>query len=142
MGLENLVKTGQLHPQPPDTAEIARRIAAAQRSLRDAQRKDLAPESRFDLAYAAIMHVAQAALRMKGFRLATAHGHHATAIQALTLALGYDQRKTNALDALRRKRNGMEYEADVISESMPESCVAAAKELVDAIEAGAGRNST
>jgi hypothetical protein len=82
------------------------------------------------------MHVAQAALRVKGFRLATAQGHHATAIQTLTLTLGYDQRKTNALDAWRRKRNGMEYEADLISESMAESCVAAAEELVDALAKG------
>ena len=54
----------------------------------------------------------------------------------MTLTLGYDQRKTNALDAWRRKRNGMEYEADLISESMAESCVAAAEELVDALAKG------
>ena len=102
MSLENLVKTGQLHAQPPDAAEIAKRIEAARRSLRDAQRRVLAPESRFDLAYNAIMHAAQAALRIRGYRLATAPGHHATAIQTLPLTLGYDQKRTSALDAARR----------------------------------------
>lgn len=131
MSLENLVKTGQLHRQAPDVAEIERRLAAAKRSLRDAQRSVLAAESRFDLAYNAIMHIAQAALRAKGFRLASAQGHHVTAIQTLPLTLGYDQRKTNAVDGSRRKRNGLDYEADFVTESMAESCVGAAKELVD-----------
>lgn len=93
----------------------------------------LAPESRFDLAYNAIMHAGQATLRIRGYRPATAAGHHATAIQTLPLTVGYDQKRTHALDAARRKRNGLDYEGDSVSESMADSCTAAAQELVDLI---------
>src|SRR5688572_17385956 len=118
MSLENLAKIGSLHAQPADPQEIGKRLEAARRSLADAERTELAPESRFDLAYKAIMHVAIAAVRAKGYRLASAQGHHQTAIQTLPLTLGYDATRTQALDGMRRKRNGIDYEADFVTEAM------------------------
>jgi hypothetical protein len=49
--LENLAKVGQLKAEPPTRAEFDGMINGAKKRLADAQNKDLAAESRFDLAY-------------------------------------------------------------------------------------------
>ncbi|MFN9729071.1 MAG: DNA-binding protein [Pseudomonadota bacterium] len=126
-----MVKIGSLLAQPADQAEVRRLLEAARRSLADARRRDLSPESRFDLGYKAIMHCAIAALRSKGYRLSTSRpGHHQTAVQSLALTLDVPPPRIAALDALRRKRNGIDYEADVVSEAMADGCVDAAGALL------------
>lgn len=131
MSLDNLAKIGSLLAQPADPVELRRLLQAARRSLADARRSELAPESRFDLGYTAIMHCAIAALRLHGYRLSTSKpGHHQTAVQSLALTLGVPPTRIAALDALRRKRNGIDYEADTVSEVMVEGCVEAAGDLV------------
>ena len=132
MSLQNLVRIGSLVEQAPDPAEVARRLDAASRSLADAAHSDLSPESRFDLAYKAVMHCAIAALRARGYRLSTSQpGHHQTAIQTLILTVEFERTRTHALDAMRRKRNGIDYEADSVSDSMAQSCIAEATYLLE-----------
>lgn len=85
------------------------------------------------------MHCAIAALRARGYRLSTSQpGHHQTAIQTLVLTVAYEQTRTQALDAMRRKRNGIDYEADLVSDSMAQSCVVAARHLLDAVTLALG----
>jgi hypothetical protein len=56
---------------------VRRLIDAARSSLQDAKLKSLSNESRFDLAYKAIMQLANAALQAKGYRVLTSKpGHH------------------------------------------------------------------
>lgn len=66
--LDNLVATGQLKAEPPASAEIEGLIRSGEARLRDAQRPELALESRFDLAYNAAHAFALAALRWHGYR--------------------------------------------------------------------------
>jgi hypothetical protein len=66
--LENLVKIGQLKPEPPARTEFDGMVNGARKRLADAQNEDLAAESRFDLAYGAAHGFALAALRQKGYR--------------------------------------------------------------------------
>lgn len=135
MSLANLVKIGSLLEQPVDPAELDRLLAAAKRSLADARRAELAAESRFDLAYKCIMHCAIAGLRLNGYRLPTSKpGHHQTAIQSLSLTLGTKPNRISALDALRRKRHGIDYEADLVSDAMAAGCIEAAASLVEQVE--------
>ena len=132
MSLANLAKIGNLLEQPADPAEVRRLLDAARRSLADARRDDLAPESRFDLAYKAIMHCAIAALRSHGYRLPTSKpGHHQTALQTLGMTLGVDAARVVALDALRRKRHGIDYDGDAVSNAMASGCIEAAADLVE-----------
>jgi hypothetical protein len=132
MSLANLAKTGSLLEQQPDRAETRRLLDAARRSLADARRGELAPESRFDLAYKAIVHCAIAGLRMRGYRLPTSElGHHQTALQTLGMTLGVDATRVAALDALRRKRNSIDYAADLVSNAMAAGCIEAAAALVE-----------
>jgi hypothetical protein len=136
MSLANLLKIGSLLEQPLDPAELQRLIGAARRSLADARLHGLAAESRFDLAYKAVMHCAIAGLRLHGYRLPTSKpGHHQTAIQSLGLTLGLAGPLVAGLDALRRKRNGIDYEADVVSAAMASGCIDAAAQLVDTLAA-------
>lgn len=66
--LDNLVKIGQLKVEAVTRAEFDGMINGAKKRLADAQNKDLASESRFDLAYGAAHGFALAALRQKGYR--------------------------------------------------------------------------
>ncbi len=80
------------------------------------------------------MHCAIAALRLHGYRLPTSRpGHHQTAVQSLALTLCVPAPRVAGLDALRRKRHGIDYEADVVSDAMAQGCIDAASELVAAL---------
>ncbi|MCY1407395.1 hypothetical protein D3C76_830840 [compost metagenome] len=65
MTLENLLGTALENIQP-DALSISRLFAAAQRSLNDARLADLSSEGRFDMAYKAIMQIANTACRPTG----------------------------------------------------------------------------
>lgn len=89
MTLENLVQIGKLKPYKTTHEEIARLLAAARRNLKDACHADISPESRFDIAYKAVMQCALIAVMANGFRPSTREtGHHATVIRSLPKAVG------------------------------------------------------
>lgn len=58
MTLENSAQIGKLKPHKTTREEIARLLAAARRHLKDARHADISPESRFDIAYKAVMQCA------------------------------------------------------------------------------------
>lgn len=62
MSLENLARIGQLEVIEPDPVQIARLLSAARRALKDARTDGLEAETRFDIAYRAVMQVANLAL--------------------------------------------------------------------------------
>ncbi len=66
--LENLVAIGQLKPEPPRAGELAGLKRSGLSRLADAERAELAFDSRFDLAYNAAHALALYALRRKGYR--------------------------------------------------------------------------
>ena len=66
--LDNLVRIGRLHVEPPDEAEVQGLLRSGVRRLADAIREDLSLDSRFDLAYNAAHALALAALRYQGYR--------------------------------------------------------------------------
>ena len=86
--------------------EVRRLLAAVQRNLKDAGRRENSAETRFDCAYKAIMQCALIAMMAAGYRPATnAPGHHQTMIQSLPLTLGVSNDTWIVLDGLRKKRN-------------------------------------
>jgi hypothetical protein len=87
MTLRNLLEIS-LDAIAPDRALLAKLLAAAERSITDAQLGGLSTESRFDAAYKAIIQLATVALHANGYRTLTSRpGHHQTAIQTLAPAL-------------------------------------------------------
>lgn len=104
--LDNLVAAGQLKPEPPAASEVDGLIRSGEARLRDAQRPELALESRFDLAYNAAHALALAALRWHGYRSENRY----IVFQALAHTVGLAADEWRVLDASHRKRNFIEYE--------------------------------
>lgn len=131
MSLDNLAKIGQLEKIVAQPNDIQRLLEAAQRALRDAGTPGLSNESRFDLAYRAIMQAANAALQSSGWRTLTSRpGHHQTMIQTLSLTVGLDKAVVIQLDALRKQRNVIDYSGDLVGDAMVADALRHAAELI------------
>ena len=110
MNLDDWVRSGRLHRELPTFPEVERLLAAAARNLVDAALDGLSDESRFDLAYKAIVQSALVALRASGYRPATnVPGHHHTLVQSLRLTIHAGDAELHLLDMIRRRRNANDY---------------------------------
>lgn len=135
MTLENLLKTGQLKSHTAHAKEIHQLLAAARRNLDDARATAISPETRFDVAYKAIMQTALVALLANGFRPDTNRpGHHMTVLQSLPKTIGLHNERMSVLDALRRKRNLSDYMGENIDDVSVENCIAEADRLLREVE--------
>lgn len=135
MTLENLLQIGKLKPHEASQEELRRLLAAARRNLKDAQLAGLSAESRFDIAYKAVMQCALLAMMAHGYRPSTNEpGHHALVIQSLPKTLGISAGEMVVLDALRKKRNLNDYSGEGISETEAESCLRAARRLIGLVD--------
>jgi hypothetical protein len=120
----------------PDAETIQRLLAAANGSLENARLPGINEEGQFDMAYKAIMQLANAALQANGYRTRTNQpGHHQLMIQALTTTIGLDSGTTFVLDRLRKQRNLNDYSGDRVSKSMADEALAHASELKLRVEA-------
>lgn len=85
--LENLSGAGKpLRPEPPDGNETQGLLRTGLARLKDASNKQLALESRFDLAYNAAHALSLAALRLAGYR--SSNRYIVFQVLPHTLALG------------------------------------------------------
>lgn len=131
MTLDNLIGT-QLEAVEPDRAAVERLLEAASRSLSDAALFDLSNEGRFDMAYKAVMQIANAALQANGYRTSTNRpGHHQTMIQSLPKTIGVGRDTMIFLDALRKQRNVIDYSGDTVSALMVNEAINQAHTLMD-----------
>lgn len=130
MTLQNLLRIGRLKEHAPTPDEVQRLLAAIDRNLADAAVEAISDETRFDVAYKAVMQCALVAMLAAGYRPATSEpGHHQTMIQSLPLTLGADNDVWVVLDALRRQRNANDYTGQPITPAAATECVAQAKAL-------------
>lgn len=135
MTLENLAQVGKVKPHSASREEIARLMAAVRRNLKDARLDGISPETRFDVAYKAVMQCALAALMANGFRPSTNEpGHHATVIQTLPKTVGLPNERVIVLDQLRKKRNLSDYTGEGVSDEQASACVRAAEVLASIVE--------
>lgn len=104
--LDNLVRSGGLHVEPPDEAEVQGLLRSGVRRLGDAAREELSLDSRFDLAYNAAHALALAALRYLGYRSRSRY----LVFQCLQHTLGLPAEQWRVLDQAHRRRNIAEYE--------------------------------
>lgn len=130
MTLDNLI--GKLLERiEPDPRAIQRLVDAAERNIKDAELAALSNENRFDVAYKAIMQLANAALQASGFRTLTSKpGHHQTMIQSLVKTVGIESDRLIVLDALRKQRNIADYSGDLVEDGAVEECIVQAKQLL------------
>lgn len=133
MSLENLVGIS-LEKIEPHVATIKRLLSSAARNIEDARIPQVATENRFDIAYKAIMQLANAALLANGYRTLTSRpGHHATMIQSLAKSVGLDPTAVKVLDAMRKQRNVVDYSGDLVPESAAKECIGRAEELLQTV---------
>jgi hypothetical protein len=124
--LDNLVRIGQLKPEPPARAELEGLLRSGSRRLADAGRADLSLESRFDLAYNAAHALALAALRAKGYRSESRY----LVFQCLQHTIDLPNEQWRVLDQAHRKRNLAEYEGDVdVDEQLVEAMLRVTREV-------------
>ena len=130
MTLDNLI--GKLLERiEPDPVSVKRLLDAAERNIVDAELIQLSNENRFDVAYKAIMQLANAALQASGFRTLTSKpGHHQTMIQSLVKTVGIDTDRMIVLDALRKQRNIADYSGDLVEDAAVAECILQAKQLL------------
>jgi len=130
MTLQNLLRIGRLKTHSPSPAEVQRLLAAIDRNLMDASVAAISDETRFDVAYKAIMQCALVAMMASGFRPSTSEpGHHQTLLQSLPLTLGLANDRWVVLDALRRQRNANDYTGQPIGSATLADCLAQAQAL-------------
>lgn len=103
MTLENLIGKG-LQQEPASPEELRRFLNKIATKLADAQSETLSLDSRFDLAYEALLQIGLAALRANGYRPDSRGGHHLLALQTLNTTIGYPREKLRLLDEFRRQR--------------------------------------
>jgi hypothetical protein len=111
MSLDNLLGRG-LEKAATDKAEISRYLAKIRRKLEDSRKSSISLDSRFDIAFEALLQIALAALRVNGYRTTTDAGHQRLAIQLLPKSLGIEASEIRTLDEYRKKRSIGLYEAD------------------------------
>ena len=90
MSLDNLIGKS-LESIVPDAGAIRRLLDAAERNIADAHIEGLSNENKFDMAYKAIMQLANISLQASGYRTLTSKpGHHQTMIQSLPKTIGLE----------------------------------------------------
>jgi len=129
--LANLAKINRIKAEKSSQAELTGLIVSAQNRLKDAQRTELSPDSRFSLAYDAAHSLALAALRWHGYR----SEHRYTVFQALAHTLELPAGQWRFLDDCHTRRNVALYDGDLV-EDVPriEELIVVCKELVTRIE--------
>lgn len=132
--LENLIGRG-LQQEVADPAEITRLRRKIATKLSDALNDQISLESRFDLAYEALLQIGLVALRANGLRPDSRGGHHALALQTLDSTIGYPREKLRLLDRFRRQRADGLYDASFEpSEAEVQALLDTVSELKDHLE--------
>lgn len=135
MTLENLAQIGKVKPHKVTPQESGRLLTAVRRNLQDAHFDGISPETRFDIAYRAVMQCALVALMANGFRPSTNEpGHHAIVIQSLPKTVGLPNERVIVLDQLRKKRNLSDYIGEDVSDEQAGACLRAAENLASTVE--------
>ena len=130
---ENLAGPGKaLRAEPPDANEFAGLQRMGLARLQDAQKPDLAVESRFDLAYNAAHALCLAALRWHGYR----SGNRFIVFQLLPHTLGLGPEVWRVLSKCHDARNLSEYEGMLeVDTRLVTDLITACKQVADKLGA-------
>ena len=103
MTLDNLIGKG-LQREPADAAEIARFLDKINTKLKDAANSVISADSRFDIAYEALLQIGLSALRAHDLRPDSKGGHHVMALQTLPKTIGFPSERIRLIDNFRKQR--------------------------------------
>ena len=103
MTLENLIGRG-LERESSERAEINRLLEKITTKIVDARVEAISCETRFDIAYEALLQIGLTALRCHNLRPNSRGGHHVATLQTLPLTTGYPKGKVRLLEEFRKQR--------------------------------------
>lgn len=130
--LERLADLGHLKREPPTAGEFVGLVRSGLARLADAERDDLSPEGRFDLAYNPAHALALAALRWHGYRTSRRY----LVFQTLGLTLNAAAATVRLLGRCHQLRNQAEYEGrSEVDQALLESLLEATRWLAGAVRA-------
>ena len=109
VSLQDWLANRWLVAHEPNEQEIADLFAVVDRDLEDAAVPRLSNDWRLGITYNAALQLATLALAAEGYRPARERAHE-RAILSLRETVGVDQKRVLLLDAVRRKRNQINYE--------------------------------
>jgi hypothetical protein len=133
MTLDNLIGKS-LEAIAPDAGAIKRLLQVAQRNIADTKIDGLSNENKFDMAYKAVMQLANVSLQASGYRTLTSKpGHHQMMIQSLPKTVGIDIDQMIILDSLRKQRNVADYSGDLVIDSAMKECLIQAEDLYEKV---------
>ncbi len=140
MTLSNLVGIS-IERVESDPIMIQRLLFAANACLNDVAIEGLSNETRFDVAYKAVMQLANAALQSNGYRTLTSKpGHHMTMIQSLSQTIGLERSVVIELDSLRKQRNVADYSGELVTNQACEACIKLANILFEKVNHWISKN--
>ncbi|MBD1401263.1 hypothetical protein [Pelovirga terrestris] len=129
MTLENLIGRGLEH-EPSRKPEIQRLLEKIATKLTDSRNQTVSLETRFDIAYEALLQIGLVALRSHHLRPNSRGGHHVIALQTLPLTIGYPREKLRLLEEFRKQRAAGLYDGSFTpSESELNELIAVVSEL-------------
>jgi hypothetical protein len=130
--LNNLVKIGQIHPEPADAGEFNGLVQSARDRLQDIDQNKLSAAGQFDLVYNAAHALALAALRSHGFRSTNRY----QVFQCLVHTVNLSAEKTQIFALCHQRRNVAEYEGNLeIEEALLSEFIKYTNELLKTVEA-------
>jgi len=129
--LDNLVRIGELHKEPPSAKEFNGLVVSARERLQDIKQNKLSAAGQFDLAYNASHALALAALRRSGYRSVNRY----QVFQCLTHTADLSAEKTQVFAQCHRRRNLAEYEGHLeIEETLLKELIQLTNELLLIVE--------
>lgn len=133
MSLKSWYDSGYLKKATPTKRDISAKIGVAERDLRDSENTDISDDTRYRLAYEAMLVFAQALLLADGYR-PTYQGSHYYSVESLEHTIGESRSKIDLLHSFAKKRHICQYDMEgVVS---PEEVHAMLKEAKRIIQIG------
>jgi hypothetical protein len=136
MNFEIWKRNGWLREYKTSAQEVTSVLSLVERDLRDAAKKEISTDWRYNIAYNAGLQLATAVLYAAGYRAGRGESKHYRVIQALPLVMGSKFTAIrNYLDNCRRKRNISEYDSvGTISEKEAEDLLGTVRDFKFEVE--------
>ena len=135
MTWNKLLAEKRVHPHTTSKEELDALRDAVNRNLSDASVTALSADSRFNLAYSAVLLLAKMAIACAGYRV-KGHGAHYSTFSALELAIGSQASNLTAyFNSCRQKRNKINYDqANVVTDTETQELLEKARHFQQLME--------
>lgn len=130
MSLKKWLDNGYLKKAKPTKRDIDAKFGVARRNLEDASSIEISDDTRYRLAYEAMLVVAQAMLIADGYR-PSSQGSHYYSIESLEYTMGESSEKIDLLHSFSKKRHMCQYDQEgIISPEEVNAMIKEAKRLI------------